>query len=120
MVVNQGWTEVETALAGDRLSSSTVGVRAHDSGRSDAVGNGREVVGDGCDEHIDRLLLASHCRELVGEWAMWCFAIRTSIFGARAKDQNVGQRGRAGSAKKRGGGPVKSVALERKERPRRV
>ena len=28
--------------------------------------------------------------------------------------------GRAGSAKKRGGGPVKIVALERKERPRRV
>jgi hypothetical protein len=40
------------------------------------------------------------------------FAIGVSVSGARANNQDVGQRERAGSAKKRGGGPVKIVALE--------
>ena len=57
-VVNQGWTQVKTALEGDPFSSGTVCVRAHDI-RREAVGNGR-------DEDVDRLVVAGHCRVLVG------------------------------------------------------
>ena len=58
MVVNHGWTEVITAVVGDRFSSSTVGARAYNSWR--------RAVCDGLDEHVDLLLRAGHFCGLVG------------------------------------------------------